>query len=78
MEKEFIIGPATEMDWVMHKETKPIHKIDEETRDKDILKALNEGAEYMVVRDYKNEDEFEISIIEKSNGKYRFITDSNI
>ena len=75
MEKDLIRGEANEMDWIMHSSVKEILKESNTEKNNAVLKALKEGSEYMVIRDYKNSDEYEYSVIEKCNNEYRFITD---
>lgn len=75
MKKELIINEANEMDWIMHSSVKDIYKQESADKKNPALKELKEGAEYMVVRDYKNGKEHEFSVIEKYNNEYRFITD---
>lgn len=75
-EKGFIVTKAAGTDWYMHKDTKTVKNTSNGEVLNEMFKYLPEDKEYMVIRDYKrDENEYEFSIILKDGNKYYFITD---
>ena len=72
----YIITDADGLDWAMHQDTKQVLKTDKSNDQNSMFKYLPRNKEYMVVRNYyKDDKEYEFSIILKDKDCYYFITD---
>jgi hypothetical protein len=75
--KDFIVTETDIQTWNMHSATKSIQIKGKSDYDKrSILTKVPDDREFIVVRDYSDENEYEFSILIKYDKKYYFITDA--
>ena len=75
--KGYIVNDAVGLDWSYHKGTKEVQVAGKGKALNESVNILPEGTEYMVVRDFKDDKEYEFSIIVKdTDDKYFFVTDA--
>lgn len=72
---KYIVNESDSMDWAMYSSTFPIQKADKSSG-RDMINRLNEGTEYMIIKDYESDKESELSIIVKDRDDYYFVTDA--
>lgn len=77
LEKEgFIVTDAKGDDWSMHKVTKPVLIAGKDAPINKLTESVGDSTEYMIVRDYKSDKEYEFSLLIKEEGQYYFATDA--
>lgn len=75
-EKGYIVNDADGLDWAMHQDTKKVLITDGSVDVNKMFKYIPKNKEYMIVRNYyKDDKEYEFSIILKDKENYYFITD---
>lgn len=74
--KGYIVNEATGLDWSYHKGNKEVHVAGQGSVLNEMAKSIPSGVEYMIIRDFKDEKEYEFSVIVKEDDKYYFVTDS--
>lgn len=78
VEQGYIVNDSDGITWIMHTNVAKPQKIGKRKPTDKLLKQLNEGSEYIVIRDYQDEKEREFSVIVKDEDKYYFITDDKL
>lgn len=78
--ENYIIGRANEADWKMHKDRHATLTESETVSSnvKDMIEQLDKETEYMIIRDYEDDKEFEASLIIHCDGKYYFVTNAGL
>lgn len=77
LKEGYIVNESNGLDWEMHKDTKDVMKTSKLDKSNEMFKYIPEDKEYMIVRNFSNNNEYEFSIILKDEGEYYFITDAS-
>jgi len=72
----YIVNEATGLDWSYHKGNKEVHVAGKGSVLNEMAELFPNDTEYMIIRDYKDDNEYEFSVIVKEDDKYYFVTDS--
>lgn len=76
IEKGYIVNDSNGLDWVMHKSNKEVKVSGIGAKLNNMFDYIPDGKEYMVIRDFRDDKEYEFSIILKDEDDYLFITDA--
>ena len=77
LKEGYIVNESNGLDWEMHKDTKDVLKTVKTNDANTMFKYIPEDKEYMVIRNYKSDNEYEYSIIVKDEDEYYFVTDAS-
>lgn len=74
-EAGYLVAKSNSLDWQMHESNKEVLISRGNSEEKKMIKYLDEGTNYIIIRDFKDEKGKEFTIIVKDEDKYFFVTE---